>query len=116
MIMRVWRTQVETARAAEYEQFAAETSLPMFGAHGGFVGLLFGRRGSDAIVISLWDDDAAADALEASARYLETVAHIEASGFLTGPSRVERFDLHGSDLPRALAGRPGTAADAADAP
>jgi hypothetical protein len=105
MIMRVWRTEIEAARAAEYERFAAETSLPMFGAHGGFVGLLFGRHGRDAIVISLWDDDAAADALEASARYLETVTRIEAAGFLTGPSRVERFVVHGGDLPRVLADR-----------
>jgi hypothetical protein len=64
MMMRVWRTQVDVTRAAEYERFAAEESLPMFRAHQGFNGLLFGRHGADCVVVTLWEDDAAADALE----------------------------------------------------
>jgi len=99
MIMRIWRTQVDTTRAAEYESFAAEQSLPMFRAHRGFSGLLFGRRGADCLVITLWEDEAAADALEDSPRYLDTVARISATGFLIGQSQTERFPLHGKDLP-----------------
>jgi heme-degrading monooxygenase HmoA len=99
MIMRIWRTQVDVTRATEYEQFAAEQSLPMFRSHRGFSGLLFGRNGADCIVITLWEDDAAADALEDSPRYRETVARISATGFLTGPSQIERFTLHGKELP-----------------
>ena len=60
MIMRIWRTQVDVTRATEYERFATEQSLPMFRAHRGFSGLLFGRHGADCIVITLWEDDAAA--------------------------------------------------------
>jgi heme-degrading monooxygenase HmoA len=95
MIMRIWRTQVDEARAAEYERFAAEESLPMFRAHRGFEGHLFGRRGGDCVVVTIWKDDAAADALEASPRYHDTVARINAAGFLVGRSRVDRFHLHG---------------------
>jgi heme-degrading monooxygenase HmoA len=99
MIMRIWRTQVDITRAAEYQRFAAEQSLPMFRAHRGFSGLLFGRHGADCIVITLWEDDAAADALEDSPRYRDTVARISATGFLIGQSQIERFTLHGKDLP-----------------
>lgn len=99
MIMRIWRTQVDEARAAEYERFAAEESLPMFRAHRGFEGHLFGRRGSENIVVTLWRDNAAADALEASPRYHDTVARINAAGFLVGRSQVDRFQLHGDVAP-----------------
>jgi hypothetical protein len=98
MIMRVWRTQVDVTRAAEYERFAAEESLPMFRTHQGFNGLLFGRDGANCVVITLWQDGAAADALEDSPRYQDTVARISAAGFLVGQSRVERFTLHGAAL------------------
>ena len=95
MIMRIWRTQVDEARAVEYERFAAEESLPMFRAHRGFQGHLFGRRGADCVVVTIWEDDAAVDALEASPRYRDTVARINAAGFLVGPSKADRFQLHG---------------------
>lgn len=99
MIMRIWRTQVDVTRATEYERFAAKQSLPMFRAHQGFSGLLFGRHGADCIVITLWEDDAAANALEDSPRYRDTVARISATGFLIGQSQIERFALHAKELP-----------------
>lgn len=98
MIMRIWRTGVDETRAAEYEQFAAEVSLPMFQAQQGFLGLIFGRSGGSCIVTTLWVDDAAADALEESERYRETVARIMSAGFLIGDSSVDRFEVHGSQL------------------
>jgi heme-degrading monooxygenase HmoA len=99
MIVRTWRTQIDEARASEYERFASEVSLPMFRAHHGFRGLLFGRDSSDCVVITLWEDHAAVDALEASPRYRDTVARISETGFLAGRSLTERFELHGNDLP-----------------
>jgi heme-degrading monooxygenase HmoA len=99
MIMRIWRTQVDPSRAADYERFAAEQSLPMFRAQPGFQGLLFGRHDRDRVVMTLWDDDAAADALERSASYRDTVARITATGFLVGESSTERFEVHGNTLP-----------------
>jgi len=100
MIMRVWRTGVDETRAAEYERFAREVSLPMFRAQPGFLGLLFGRDGGSCVVTTLWEDPAAADALERSASYRDTVARISSAGFLVGESTVERFAVHGSLLPR----------------
>jgi heme-degrading monooxygenase HmoA len=97
--MRIWRTQVDEAQAEQYERFAAAESLPMFRAHEGFEGHLSGRRGGDCVVITIWRNDATADALEASQRYRDTVARIKAAGFLVGPSEVERFQLHGDVAP-----------------
>ncbi|GAA2629557.1 hypothetical protein SMC26_35340 [Actinomadura fulvescens] len=99
MIMRVWRTSVDEARTAEYERFAAEESLPMFRAQRGFQGLVFGRRDGVCVVTTFWTDHAAADALEVSPAYRDTVARITATGLLTGESRVERFEVHGSRFP-----------------
>ncbi|MEU4563641.1 antibiotic biosynthesis monooxygenase [Actinoplanes sp. NPDC023936] len=101
MIMRIWRTRVDEGHAVEYERFAAEQSLPMFAAQPGFRGLLFGRDGERCTVVTLWQDAAAADALETSPAYRETVARITAAGFLTGESTVERMAVHGSHLPGA---------------
>jgi heme-degrading monooxygenase HmoA len=101
VIMRVWRTGVDQARAEEYERFAREESSPMFRAQRGFMGLLFGRSKGVAIVTTLWEDHAAADELENSARYRATVARITAAGFLAGESTVERFEVHGYHLPPA---------------
>lgn len=104
--MRIWRTQVDEDRADEYERFAAEESMPMFSGQPGFLGLLFGRAGTECTVVTVWEDDAAADALEASASYRETVARIGATGFLRGTSTVERMTVHGSRWsPAAHGGR-----------
>ncbi len=99
MIMRIWRTLVDEGRTAEYERFAAEESLPMFAAQAGFRGLLFGRDGNRCTVVTLWQDEAAADALEVSPAYRETVARITATGFLAGVSTVDRLTVHASHLP-----------------
>jgi heme-degrading monooxygenase HmoA len=99
MIMRIWRTHVDETRAAEYERFATEESLPMFNAQPGFRGLLFGRTDDACVVVTLWEDTTAVDALDASPSYRETVTRISAAGFLRGPSSVERLTVHGSQLP-----------------
>jgi len=38
MIIRIWRTEIQTAHMAEYEKFAQERSLPMFRKQQGFLG------------------------------------------------------------------------------
>src|SRR5262245_15114666 len=91
MIMRIWQSAIDESEAAEYERFAHDVSRPMFEAHEGFRGLLFGRDGSRVAVVTLWEDDAAADAFERSTLYRETVARIESAGFLSGPSTTDRF-------------------------
>ena len=94
--MRIWQTGVDEARAADYERFADEVSLPMFRAHRGFRGLVFGRSGGACVVTTLWEDNRTADELEESALYRDTVTRIKAAGFLVGESTVERFEVHGT--------------------
>lgn len=94
MLMRIWKTTVDPLRVAEYEQFAREISLPMFRQQKGFRGVMMGRDQSDCIVTTLWDDAAAIAALDTSASYKSTVAHIIAEGFLGDDQSVSVFSVH----------------------
>jgi hemoglobin len=89
MIVRIWRTQIDQARAAEYRDFAHSTSLPMFRAQPGFAGVLFAAHRAERAVISLWHDLASVRALDQKT----TVAEIQAAGFLRGQSAVEVLEL-----------------------
>jgi heme-degrading monooxygenase HmoA len=95
MVVRIWRTEIDTTRAEEYREFARSRSLPMFRAQPGFAGVLFAGQGSERVVITLWRDLAAAEALERSETYNATVAEIQATGFLRGDSSVEVLELEG---------------------
>lgn len=95
-VVRIWRTRLDESRAPEYEDFALNISLPMFRRHNGLLGVLFAGTGSERTVITLWSDQAAAAALNASADYLATVRAIEATGLLRPPQRLELLDVHGS--------------------
>lgn len=97
MIMRIWRARVDEARGDEYERFAQQESLPMFQAQAGFRGLVFGRSCDNCVVVTLWEDEAAADSLDASTSYLETVARIRAADFSLVDLGVERFNVHAAD-------------------
>jgi heme-degrading monooxygenase HmoA len=95
MVVRIWRTEIDTTRAEEYREFARSRSLPMFRAQPGFAGVLFAGQGSERVVITLWRDLAAAEALERSETYNATVAEIQATGFLLGDSSVEVLEVEG---------------------
>jgi heme-degrading monooxygenase HmoA len=95
MVVRIWRTEIDTTRAEEYREFARSRSLPMFRAQPGFAGVLFAGQGSERVVITLWRDLAAAEALERSETYNATVAEIQATGFLRGDSSVEVLEVEG---------------------
>jgi heme-degrading monooxygenase HmoA len=97
-IARIWRTRIDESRAADYQRFANERSLPMFRAHAGFLGVLFGGAGDERVVISFWRDTEAVRTLEQSPRYRETVREIEAGSFILGPSSVEVYAVHGGAL------------------
>jgi len=95
-VVRIWRTGLDESRSPEYQDFAVSTSLPMFRRHNGFLGVLFAGTASERTVITIWSDQPAVAAFEASADYKETVRAIEATGFLRSPQRVERLAVHGS--------------------
>jgi heme-degrading monooxygenase HmoA len=98
MIIRTWLTPIDERRAAEYEQFAQQRSLPMFRSQPGFAGVLFAAQPGNRIVITFWDDSRAVEALDTSDSYQATVAAIEATGFLQGQSRVEVFEVQAAML------------------
>ena len=103
MIARLWRTQVDVTRLAEYEQFAQEKSLPMFHQQQGFLGVVFFREHQHCLVLSLWRDRPAVEALAASATYQATVRQLQATRLLLGHQSVELFEVSGSALfPAAL--------------
>jgi hypothetical protein len=52
--------------------------------------------------MTLWDSQAAIDALEASSRYQALVAEIMATGFIRHAGPVEVFNLHGGMLSDTL--------------
>lgn len=89
MIMRIWRTKIDQARARDYSEFARRHSLPMFRGQAGFRGVFFTAREEERAVITLWRDMDAVTALDRSESYGRTVAAIEAAGFLRGESTVD---------------------------
>jgi heme-degrading monooxygenase HmoA len=102
VLARIWRAQIDESRSGDYERFAEHRSLSMFRSHQGFQGVLFLRNAGDCLVMTLWDSQAAIDALEASSRYQATVAEIMATGFIRQAGTVEVFELHGGMMPDAL--------------
>lgn len=94
MIARMWTARIDAARAAEYETFARDVSLPMFRRQLGFRGAIMLRRGANCVVITMWQDAGSVAALDASETYAETVERIIRQGFLKGRQSVEIFDTH----------------------
>lgn len=94
MLVRAWQTGIDESRAAEYEAFAVERSLPMFRRHEGFLGvLLVAPAPGQRVVLTAWRDAEAAQALEESDDYRSTVDAIRREGFLLPPQRVSSFEL-----------------------
>jgi hypothetical protein len=107
MIVRIWRTQIDETRAADYRNFAHAKSLPMFRAQRGFEGVLFAARGVERAVISFWQDLSSVEALDVSSTYQATVAEIEATGMLRGESAVEVLEIEEGFLDEAFIGEAG---------
>ena len=95
-ILRIWRTRVDERRLAEYDRFARDKSQSMFHRQDGFLAVLFARTGPDAVVVTLWQDEAALARLGTSSSYADTVDEIAGSGLLVGDASVEVFELHGA--------------------
>ena len=102
MIVRIWRTGIDPARAEEYERFAGERSLPMFRRQAGFRGVLFASGDeTERVVLSFWENEGAVEELGRSPTYRETVDALLATGILTGEQTVELLDVDGGVPPGA---------------
>src|SRR5215475_12270273 len=97
MIVRIWRTHIDQARADEYRDFAHSRSLPMFRTQPGFAGALFAARRAERVVITLWRDLASAQALGHSRAYRATVAEIEATGIVMEERAWRRAARNGQE-------------------
>jgi len=103
MIARLWQTRIDPRRAAEYDEFAARYSRPMFAALPGCLAAFFlGTGGELRSVLSVWADRASIDALDISALYRETVTRFEATGVLREPQTVELFEVTGGAMSAGL--------------
>jgi len=94
MIPRIWRTQVDPARIAEYETFANTKSLSMFKQQRGFLGVVF-MHTPKGVTLSIWEDRAAVEALATSETYQATVRDILVSGLLKGEQTTGVFEMFG---------------------
>ena len=94
-------------RAAEYEAFARDVSLPMFRRQPGFRDGAIFRRGEECVMMTLLQDIPSVANLTRSETYAQTIRDILARVFLHGEQAVNAFDLHLlADLPSLLASSP----------
>jgi heme-degrading monooxygenase HmoA len=113
MIVRIWRTEIESSRAGEYEAFAREQSLPMFREQPGFLGVLFLGTGARQAVVTLWKDEGSLERLNGSPTYEATVSRLVKTGVLRGQQSLEVLEERGGlprvwDLLQTFAGASGT--------
>jgi heme-degrading monooxygenase HmoA len=68
--------------------------MSMFRAQQGYRGCIMARRGEYCEVLTLWEDEAAIEAVEASESYKETVARIRAAGFISKELGSATIPIH----------------------
>jgi heme-degrading monooxygenase HmoA len=102
--LRIWRARLDLARLDEYEQWIEERSKPMFEAQRGFRGVVYARRDEEVVVLTLWEDKAAVEALTISPSYQQAVRDIEATGFLIGASRLDVYRIDAAIVDEGLSG------------
>jgi hypothetical protein len=61
--------------------------------HDGFLGVVYGKHRDERTVITLWRDLTSAQALDDSQIYKTTVAEIDATGFIIGPSTLDVLEV-----------------------
>jgi heme-degrading monooxygenase HmoA len=98
MLARLWTTGLRPERVDAYETFARHVSLPMFRDQDGFIGCVMVRSGHEGLVLTLWRDQSAVDALERSPAYRGTVKRIQEAELLAGPQHTAIYQLHLIDV------------------
>jgi heme-degrading monooxygenase HmoA len=102
VIVRIWRTAVDTGREDEYREFEEQQSLPMFRRQAGFLGVLFLRSNQGAAALTLWAGNEEVERLAQSPTYLATVERLERTGLLGGDQTVEVFEVAGAHIDHAV--------------
>lgn len=76
-------------------------SSSMFRLQPGFSGVFFASSDERRVVITLWRDRSAAEALADSVSYRTTVAELEATGLLRGTPTLELYEIAAYSEPAA---------------
>ena len=97
-IVRRWTTGVMRNRMTDYETFARDVSVPMFGRATGCLGVLMAGGNEFRSVLTLWRSAEEVAAFEASQDYRTTVDLILARGFLAGEQTITCEPVHGGWL------------------
>jgi hypothetical protein len=99
LILRIWRTGVDSTRWDAYAQFEREHSTPMFQSQPGCLAVFFVRLSAvEAAACTLWQNQDAIDQLAGSSSYQRTVAQLQATGLLQGAQQVEVMPIVGGWL------------------
>ncbi len=93
MLTRIWRTDFDTRRRGELEQFAREISAPMFRRLPGCLGYIYAIADATWITQTFWESENHIREAEASALYREVVSKILAMGFLGNRQTTEVFEV-----------------------
>jgi quinol monooxygenase YgiN len=99
VVVRTWRTRIDTERLDEFDRFVRERSAPMFREQPGLLAVLYSRDGDQWLTLTLWRDAAAAERLGESASYLAAVEELLGSGMVLGEPVTEAFELEGAVVP-----------------
>ena len=94
-IVRRWTTGVMRNRMTDYETFARDVSVPMFGRAAGCLGVLMSGGIELRSVLTLWRSAEELAAFEASQDYRITVDLILAQEFLEGKQTITCEPVHG---------------------
>lgn len=98
MIFRLWHASIHPARVEEFNAFSREHAGPMFGQLPGFMGVFYLQDLPNVMVLTLWQDMAAAKAVAGHALYQNTVANLQATGILRDMKAVSYYHLQDAAL------------------
>lgn len=98
MILHIWRAALDPVHREGYRRFEREICLPMLRKQVGFLGVLFSNEKDRAVLLTLWEDRGAVDALESSPSYQRTELELAERKLLKGSPSVEVLEVVGGDL------------------
>lgn len=98
MLVRIWKTDYDPAGFDRLNEYANRVSLPALSSRPGNRGVLFYQRDGQWWTLTIWENQAAIDALAGDKVYQETVAGILALDVLGKDQSVEICD-HAGGIP-----------------